>query len=456
MAQLGSKGWLYLPMEVKVRELYGKVLLAIEAAKSGFDVVLGKKAEIYRIPQHLPPGVVLHISSQPEMLEIVNSFRRHGHKNIALDEEALAYPDDEMYVRARLSRDVISRTDAVLCWGSHHADLVKQKSAGTDCIIEITGNPRFDLLRAQFRGSYAMQVSEIQRAHAPFILVNTNFSFCNPKLGTKGYFELLRSRGIADDPHVLAYTKRRIEWKRLIFEAFSDLLPELSAAFPNHNVILRPHPSENHDYWREKFASSPKIKVIHSGNVIPWIIAGDLLVENSCTTALEAFVVGTPTVAYRPFIEPRMEAPITQLVCAEASSQKELFSTASLRMGSRINGNSQQSERLAAYLANLNGSTAVKTIIEVLRKIESPPRDIVRERNLRHAWLRELLLNVGKRLMMRAVRNQRQPDYQAFKFPRLDPGELKGIINSLSACSENPVPLSFRRVAASCYHLRHK
>ena len=49
--------FLFLPVEIKARELHGKVLLALAAAEAGFKVVIGRQKELrYRLHKY-PPGL---------------------------------------------------------------------------------------------------------------------------------------------------------------------------------------------------------------------------------------------------------------------------------------------------------------------------------------------------------------------------------------------------------------
>ena len=55
---------IYIPIEVKIRELEGRTLLALAAAERGHQVILGSKMDalIPAVDGHLPPGIV-HMKS---------------------------------------------------------------------------------------------------------------------------------------------------------------------------------------------------------------------------------------------------------------------------------------------------------------------------------------------------------------------------------------------------------
>jgi len=51
--------YLYLPLEITIREHDGKVMLALQAAKEGWSVVMGTRVALYNAADQLPEGVFL-------------------------------------------------------------------------------------------------------------------------------------------------------------------------------------------------------------------------------------------------------------------------------------------------------------------------------------------------------------------------------------------------------------
>ncbi len=49
--------------------------------------------------------------------------------------------------------------------------------------LVISGNPRFDLYRADYRGIFSDKAEKIRKVYGPFILVTTNFAFFNNYIG---------------------------------------------------------------------------------------------------------------------------------------------------------------------------------------------------------------------------------------------------------------------------------
>ena len=66
----------------------------------------------------------------------------------------------------------------------------------------------------------------------------------------------------------------------------------LSQQHRDHQIIIRPHPSESHDPWRQLAAELPNVSVVYEGNVAEWLLAAELLIHNNCTTGVEAYLLG--------------------------------------------------------------------------------------------------------------------------------------------------------------------
>jgi hypothetical protein len=78
------------------------------------------------------------------------------------------------------------------------------------------------------------------------------------------------------------------------------IVPAVSKAFPDHTIIVRPHPAELHETWVNAAEGLSNVKVVFEGTVSPWLLAADAVLHWGCTTGLEAFLMGKPVVAYNP------------------------------------------------------------------------------------------------------------------------------------------------------------
>lgn len=295
---------LIVPVENQVRELDAKLLLACVAAERGFSVVLGSRTYINFAMPSLPRGLFLAKSMRSISKRMLGIIRGLGHEIVAWDEESLVRYTSPEYYAWRYSEDTFRHIDQLFAWGADDAAFFKSYHGYTGVPVHVTGNPRIDQLRPEVRGYFNPEVAALRAKYGDFILVNTNFSFVNnfvPSLNliernALGQERVSRTgRGMS-----LPFATGMAAHQQAIYDHFRELLPQLAGWFPKHRIVLRPHPSENHEVWRRVLAGCERVDVAHEGNVVPWLMAARVLLHNGCTTAVEASVLETPAVSYMP------------------------------------------------------------------------------------------------------------------------------------------------------------
>jgi surface carbohydrate biosynthesis protein len=300
-----SRASLIIPIENQVRELDPKLLLACIAARRGFDSIIGSRLEIdFRIAS-FPRSIYLSKSMTARSVKMFRIMSQLGHKIAVWDEEALVHMQPEAYFTRRLSPRAIGYVSLLFAWGRENAELWRQYPALPENMpIHITGNPRGDLLRPRLLGYFDKETAEIRKSYGDFILINTNFSNVNAfvpslnlfhpgiKAGEKPKF------GRAAVGMSREYAEGLRDYKQAVFEDIKGLIPRLENAFENHTLIVRPHPTEDPSVYQEIASQCKRVKVTNQGNVIPWLRAAGALVHNSCTTGVEAYMMGVPAVTY--------------------------------------------------------------------------------------------------------------------------------------------------------------
>ena len=76
--------------------------------------------------------------------------------------------------------------------------------------------------------------------------------------------------------------------KQRILDDFFAMIPALEQALPGINIVMRPHPSEDHRSITDSPTAVARVTSHTDGNVLPWLLACKPLVHNGCTTAVEA------------------------------------------------------------------------------------------------------------------------------------------------------------------------
>ena len=367
---------LIVPVENQVREFDAKLLLACAAAERGFRVVIGSLRYIEFLAPHLPRGIYLAKSMTPIGQQMLRWIHALGHNVVAWDEESLVRYDAPDYPHWRFSPRAFRLMDHLFAWGQDDAELFAQYEGYHGAPIHATGNPRTDLLRPELREYFRPQVDELKDRHGDFILINTNFAFVNHFTAHKNLWQGAGKgeggRGVAKIGRGMSaeFACGQSQHVQALFNAFKALLPVLSASFPDHNIVLRPHPSENHQTWREFGRAYANVRVIHEGNVAPWLMASKVLIHNGCTTAVEAAVLGRPVVSYQPVRAAQHDYHLPNALGHTACSAHEVSDLVAAVLAGEL-GPIDDAERrrlFERHLASAEGALAVDRVMDVLEQ----------------------------------------------------------------------------------------
>ncbi len=431
--------WLHMPVEVKVRELLAKTLLAAHAVERGYRVILGEAHALRNRLHQLPAGIVLEKGVAPSVAEPFAGFKAFGHRVVSWCEEGLVFFDDDDYVRRKIAGNDLLEVDYFFAWGPYQAKVIADRYPKVADRIACTGNVRMDLLRPEFRGLFDEEAQRLKERHGDFILVNSNFQHCNHRRGEDGYVELIQQSGRIESEVAEGFTRGWMAYKKELFDAFPHAIERMQQAFPAYKIIVRPHPGENHDTWREKLGHVPNLEVTHEGGVIPWVLAASVLVHNGCTTGIEAFLLDRPSIAYRPSVSDVYDQYLPNSVNYQAHDEDALMAALHRLLVDKdvqtFVAQPAWREVLEQYLAGFGAQSASDAILDVVDQLETP-RDIHRRPwfPLHHISLRGYL--AAHTLAYRLLRNTYdRGDYSRQKFPGATTEEIEGILAQLRGVS---------------------
>jgi surface carbohydrate biosynthesis protein len=436
-----SPSTLIIPVENQVRELDAKLLLACVAAERGLPVIIGSRTYINFAMPYLPRGLFLAKSMRSLSKLMLNLIRGLGHDIVAWDEESLVRYASPEYYAWRYSEDTFKVIDQLFAWGRDDAEFFKSYSGYNGVPVHVTGNPRIDQLRPEVRGYFADEVAALKARYGDFILVNTNFSFVNnfvPALNlieqdSHGQPQVSRTgRGMS-----LEFATGMAAHQQAIYDHFRALLPKLAGWFPGQRIVLRPHPSENHDVWRTVLADCPEVEVAHHGNVVPWLMAAKVLLHNGCTTAVEACVLDTPAVSYMPVRSEIFDYHLPNGLSHCAHTQDAVRDM----LGEILDGrrglvDAATRERLFdRHLAATRGALACDRVMDVLlaggHGRHAPPRPAALP--WLRAWLTGNIRTLVKRINGMRPNHRNSAAYHAHRFPGVTVPELNARIARFGA-----------------------
>lgn len=308
---------LLLPIEIKVREFHGKLLFAALAAEAGFDTVLGGQNYLMQGLPFLDRGIYIDKSVAVTKTAWFKRCHQLGNRVAAWDEEGLIFLSESFYLENRVAKASLAQANPMFVWGEVQAAALKTACPDLSDRLVLAGNPRFDLLRPEFRGFYTPAARKLQQTHGRIILVNTNFGHYNHFKGLEESRRILDRYPIA---RVKDFVDGWIDYQKRGLEAFVAALPGISRTFPGHTIIVRPSPSENRETWQKAVAGLANARVAWDGNVLEWIHAAEAVLHFNCTTGLEAFLLDVPPVALHSGQDDRFEPILPKAVSVLTST----------------------------------------------------------------------------------------------------------------------------------------
>ena len=434
-----TKLQILIPVENQVREFDAKLLLACVAANRGFSSVIGSRREMEFRIACFPRSLYLSKSMTIWSALLFNVAQKVGHHIVAWDEEALVHLPPETYFSDRLSPTAIRFVSHLLAWGQNNANLWRQYPHLPNGIpIHITGNPRADMLRPEMRPYFAEDVDKIQKKYGNFILLNTNFNHVNAFAPDMNLFKPVKKpgetpsfgRGARGMSREFAEGLR--DHKQAVFESFQHLIPDLEEAFPDYIVIVRPHPTENQEIYRNIAARCKRVQVTNEGNVVPWILASKAVIHNCCTTGLEAYVMGVPAISYRKKVNDVYDLGfyrLPNLLSHQCFHFEELHSTLKDILAGKLGpaDGAERQELINHHMVALDGPLACERIVDTCEQILDDGVEL-QEPGSRHRLTRWCLakgLGLINRYKSYLPGEFNKPAFQRHRYPGIPIEELR-------------------------------
>lgn len=201
----------------------------------------------------------------------------------------------------------LSGVDLHFVWNRPMADILRENKTLDDHKIVVVGIPRFDfykkslsstlLNRSAFFKKYELDVRyplvtfATNFTQASFHTANQDFYLKNTsKYGHDKVFEALYG-DLNDIP------KRDFMSRKILLDAFITLVRNFSKV----NFILKLHPAEDHQFYKDLIsknlsASASRVRVIVHEYIWDVLNATDIELNRSCTTAIESWLLGKPTI----------------------------------------------------------------------------------------------------------------------------------------------------------------
>jgi len=457
-----------MPVENQVRELDSKLLLACIAARRGFSSLIGSRREIHFHISSFPPAIYLSKSMTAASDRIFQIMRNLGHVIVAWDEEALVHLPPETYFSRRLSPVAMAFVPHMLAWGQDNAELWRQYPHlphGSE--IHVIGNPRNDLLRPEIRHYYDNMAEELQERYGDFILINTNFNHVNAFYPGLNLFQPVKKEGEekrfgrAAKGMSRKYAEGLRDLKQAIFERFQQLIPALEQTFPDHNIVVRPHPTENQEIYRNIAGRCKRVWVTNEGNVVPWLMATRAVIHNGCTTGVEAYVMGVPAISYRATVNDFYDLGfyrLPNLLSYQCFDFEELRLTLVKILTGALGaaGGDERKKLVDQYLAALDGPLACERIMDVCEEIldgqSEMSKPALSQRLKGHciATMRTL----KRKFKARLPGSRKKPEFHRHRYPEVSLAEIRAGLSRFQQVLGDSRELQVEKISDQFYQVR--
>jgi surface carbohydrate biosynthesis protein len=437
----------FLPIEIKSRELDSKLLIALELAKRGNRVILGEKNKIIHIACEHQCGTYLSKSGAKVDKNNFNQLKQFNHNIAVLDEESIIHQNESAHISSRFGEKSLEMTDRILSWGRYDQSVATKAFPGLHEKIVITGNPRIDLLRKEFRSYFENDVKDLKDKNGSFILIPSSFGMCNHYTESGARIKWRKTMGMISDEKDIMFYKSYADHFTKIFIKFLEDLPKIAQKYYNSKFIVRPHPSENKNVWKNSLSHLDNVKVVSEGNIVPWLISSEMIIHNGCTTAIESFILGKKVISYRPFVNSIYDLEVPNSISMEAFTYNELDQL----IANNLKNDPPESYRtnglniLDNYLSSLKGKFAFEKIVDELETISN--------NNSRYISPRQIIIKL-KRITRDIIFKEERTSYSIQKFPYLFKEEVEKRISQYKRIMFKDSNFCSRKIATNVFFIK--
>jgi len=423
---------LLFPIETSNRELIPKLYLAFKFAEKGYSSYVGQKGQIHSAIKHLKSPVYFdkgyHKGHSEKVFERVKKnkgfiisldeengidYEAHDGKT-ASSGESCTFPTLDY----RFTETALSYFDLIFLWGRPQYKYLEnlRNNFNTEKAF-YTCHPRFDLLKRKFQKLYDPAVDSLKSKYGNFILFNMAFGFGNNVLGEDFVVKNYGNR-VNNIRELVEYQKEQIKY----YFKLIKLLSEKSSL----NIIVRPHPEEDIDFYKKHLGKMENVKVIHEGPVIPWIIASRFMIHPSCTTAVEASMLGKTSIFFGKNFNRGLIPWIPVEVSKVFSDYETLIEY--INGNDKISNNNKNTKILEEYFSF--GTNSVENIIKEVHTIVSNSETSIFGFRKFHFWVKSNIKLLTKSFLTKIRIYKTRPLFEN-KFGSFDKKYIQNLVDKM-------------------------
>lgn len=269
------------------RDLPGAVMLGYQLARRGVSVALVPMYEqAVDVPRLGLDALVVNYA-RPVNLDLMRSFAKAGLALYVLDTEGGVLAEKGGNSPPAMAANIKDSGYADILagyffWGSRLHDAFLAAGTMKREQLHLTGCPRFDFAAPRWR-------TLLDGEPRGYLLVNANFPLVNSRFTGKpgGEREAMVRSGWDG-----AYVDRFITDLKQVFAKYLAEIDRLAAARPDRSILVRPHPFESEDVYRNALSRHANVVIDGTGSVLDRIRNAAAVIHLNCGTAVESVLLG--------------------------------------------------------------------------------------------------------------------------------------------------------------------
>lgn len=275
------------------RDLPGLVLLAHRLSQQGVRSFLVPYNRQFHETLALAPDFALLNFLRTANQDFARNLLDAGIPYGVLDTEGGVLASPESF-GATMATDELVRAGSrcVFSWGRVLAEHAEANGWYSSDQLVVSGAPRLDYYHADWRRATAAMSDYVDRYARNLILINSNFTIANPRFTTPSREVQVYVEQFGQDPAPLLAAQRTQEG---MLDGFVLLARTLAERFPQATIVYRPHPFERLETYHARLAGIPNLHAVQVGTVDGWILRARAVIQFSCSTSIEAGIMGVPS-----------------------------------------------------------------------------------------------------------------------------------------------------------------
>ena len=295
------KTTIFLPIEIKSRELYSKLFFSHRALKKNFNCFIGDKIAINRAIKYFGNGIYFYKSMNFYDYTHIKNVKNKGNIYVVQDEEGSVQNHNEFqkFTLFRGSKKNLNEIDRFYTWGKFDDEIWKKKYKDYKEKFLLTGSPRTDIWKKKIaKKIYVSDINYISKKYQNFTLIISSGLSSKKELKKKLYIDKVTRAPLKESKNEIL--KRNI-WQLKINKDLIQISQQLAIKNPKKKFIFRPHPDEDIiDYKSIIKKKISNLFIESSFDVTPWLIASDQIIQSCSTVAIQAEFLDKSIITFDP------------------------------------------------------------------------------------------------------------------------------------------------------------